>query len=33
LLRRAVGLMLEYRASVVIWMLTGIMPLVMLAVW
>ena len=33
LLRRAVGLMLEYRASIVIWMLTGIMPLVMLAVW
>jgi ABC-2 type transport system permease protein len=27
------GLMLEYRASIVIWMLTGIMPLVMLAVW
>ena len=25
--------MLEYRASIVIWMLTGIMPLVMLAVW
>lgn len=27
------GLMLEYRASIVIWMLTGVMPLVMLAVW
>lgn len=33
LLRRAMGLMLEYRASIVIWMLTGVMPLVMLAVW
>jgi len=33
LLRRAMGLILEYRASIVIWMLTGVMPLVMLAVW
>jgi ABC-2 type transport system permease protein len=33
LLRRAVGLMLEYRASMFIWMFSNVMPLVMLAVW
>lgn len=33
LLRRSFGAMVEYRASIFIWMLTNIMPLVMLAVW
>ncbi len=33
LMRRALGAMFEYRASVFIWMLTNMMPLVMLAVW
>ncbi len=33
LLRRAIGLMLEYRAGFLIWMLTNVMPLIMLAVW
>ncbi len=33
LLRRSIGLTLEYRAGVLIWMLVNIMPLVMLAVW
>lgn len=33
LLRRSLGSMLEYRASIFIWMLTNVMPLVMLAVW
>jgi ABC-2 type transport system permease protein len=33
LMRRSVGVMLEYRASVLIWMLVNVMPLVMLAVW
>jgi ABC-2 type transport system permease protein len=32
-MHRAVGAMLEYRASVFIWMLSNMMPLVMLAVW
>ncbi len=33
LLRRSFAAMLEYRASALIWMLTNVMPLVMLAVW
>ncbi len=33
LLRRSLGVMFEYRASVFIWMLVNVMPLVMLAVW
>ncbi len=33
LLRRSIGLTLEYRAGVLIWMMVNIMPLVMLAVW
>ncbi len=33
LMRRSLGVMFEYRASVFIWMLVNIMPLVMLAVW
>jgi ABC-2 type transport system permease protein len=33
LMRRAFGAMVEYRASVLIWMFTNVMPLVMLAVW
>jgi len=33
LLRRSVAAMVEYRASALIWMLTNIMPLVMLAAW
>lgn len=33
LLRRSIGLMLEYRAGILIWMLVNVMPLVMLAVW
>ncbi len=33
LLRMSFGAMLEYRASIFIWMLTNVMPLVMLAVW
>ena len=33
LLHRAIGAMLEYRAGILIWMLTNVMPLVMLAVW
>jgi len=33
LLRRSMGAMLEYRAMIFIWMLTNVMPLVMLAVW
>lgn len=33
LLRLSLASMLEYRASIFIWMLTNVMPLVMLAVW
>jgi len=33
LLRRSFAAMLEYRAMIFIWMLTNVMPLVMLAVW
>jgi len=33
LMRRSLGVMLEYRAGVLIWMLVNVMPLVMLAVW
>ena len=33
LLHRSIGLTLEYRAGMLIWMLTSVMPLVMLAVW
>jgi len=33
LMRRSLSVMFEYRASVFIWMLVNIMPLVMLAVW
>lgn len=33
LLRRSLGVMLEYRVSMVIWMLSASFPLVMLAVW
>jgi ABC-2 type transport system permease protein len=33
LLRRAIGMMVEYRASMFIWMISNVMPLVMLAVW
>ncbi len=33
LIRRSLGLMLEYRAGILIWMLVNVMPLVMLAVW
>lgn len=33
LMRASWGLVLEYRASTFIWMLTNILPLVMLAVW
>ncbi len=33
LLRRSFASMVEYRASAFIWMLTNVMPLVMLAVW
>jgi ABC-2 type transport system permease protein len=33
LLRRSFGAMVEYRASLFIWMLTNVMPLIMLAVW
>ncbi|MBI5303302.1 MAG: ABC-2 family transporter protein [Chloroflexi bacterium] len=33
LLRRSMGAMFEYRAAIFIWMLTNVMPLVMLAVW
>ncbi len=33
LLRRALGVMLEYRVSTLIWMLSASFPLVMLAVW
>lgn len=33
LLRRSIGLTLEYRAGILIWMLVSVMPLVMLAVW
>lgn len=33
LIRRGIGIILEYRVSVVIWMLTASFPLVMLAVW
>ncbi|MBI5650264.1 MAG: ABC-2 family transporter protein [Chloroflexi bacterium] len=33
LLRRSFSAMLEYRAMIFIWMLTNVMPLVMLAVW
>jgi ABC-2 type transport system permease protein len=33
MLRRSFGAMVEYRASLFIWMLTNVMPLVMLAVW
>lgn len=33
LIHRGIGLILEYRASMVIWMLSASFPLVMLAVW
>lgn len=33
LMRRAFGSMLEYRASLLIWMVTNVLPLVMLAAW
>lgn len=33
LLRRSIGVMLEYRVSMLIWMLAMSLPLVMLAVW
>jgi len=33
MLRRSIGLTLEYRAGILIWMLVNVMPLVMLAVW
>ncbi len=33
LIRRALGVMLEYRVSMFIWMLTASFPLIMLAVW
>ncbi len=33
LLRRSLAAMFEYRASMLIWMLINVMPLVMLAVW
>lgn len=33
LLRRSLGVMLEYRVSMLIWMLSASFPLVMLAVW
>jgi ABC-2 type transport system permease protein len=33
LMRRSVAAMFEYRASLVIWMLINVLPLVMLAVW
>jgi ABC-2 type transport system permease protein len=33
LLRRSMGIMLEYRVSMLIWMLTASFPLVMMAVW
>ncbi len=33
LTRRALGVMLEYRVSMLIWMLTSSFPLIMLAVW
>ena len=33
LIRRGWGILLEYRASMIVWMLTGAFPLVMLAVW
>jgi ABC-2 type transport system permease protein len=33
LFRRSIAAMIEYRASALIWMLTNIMPLVMLAAW
>ena len=33
LLRRSIAAMFEYRASMLIWMLINVMPLVMLAVW
>jgi ABC-2 type transport system permease protein len=33
LLRRSIGLTLEYRAGILIWMMVSVMPLVMLAVW
>ena len=33
LMRRNVNSILEYRASVQIWILTSVTPLVMLAVW
>lgn len=33
LLRRSISLLLEYRVSMVIWMLSATFPLVMLAVW
>ena len=33
LFRRSVGIMLEYRVSMLIWMLTASFPLVMMAVW
>src|SRR5512136_2830125 len=33
LLRRSIAAMVEYRASAIIWMLTNVMPLVMLAAW
>jgi viologen exporter family transport system permease protein len=33
LTRRALSLMLEYRVSMIIWMLTSSFPLIMLAVW
>ena len=33
LLHRAIGVMLEYRIGMLIWMLVNVMPLVMLAVW
>ncbi len=33
LMKRSLGLMLEYRAGFLIWTLTNVMPLVMLAVW
>ncbi len=33
LIRRGLGLILEYRVGMIIWMLTGAFPLIMLAVW
>lgn len=33
LIRRSIGIMLEYRVSMLIWMLSASFPLVMLAVW